>query len=175
MTRNEPRPVTPRSGGTSQHEQGHPDATAPSTLIGAHSGRVTQLLSGAASDRVRTLAAALVAVIAAVHFQQYVDFMSKIPTVGVLFLLNAAGGAGLAVALLNREPLLQALAALGSIGLALGSLVSIFLALNGGVFGYQEPTLRLPIVIAIAAEIAALPCLALVLARACRAVGHSRR
>ncbi len=99
----------------------------------------------ARSDRVRALAAALVAVIAAVHFQQYVDFMSEIPTVGVLFLLNAAGGAGLAVALLNREPLLQGLAALGSIGLALSSLVSIFLALNSGVFGYQEPTLRLPI------------------------------
>ena len=166
MTRDEPRPVTPRSGEIPQHEQAHPDAAAPSTLVGAHSGRATRLLSGAASDRMRTLAAALVAVIAAVHFQQYVDFMSEIPTVGVLFLLNAAGGAGLAVALLNRESSLQTLAALGSIGLALGSLVSIFLALDGGIFGYQEPTLRLPIVIAIAVEIAALPCLAMVLARA---------
>jgi hypothetical protein len=121
------------------------------------------------------LAAMLMAVIAGVHFQQYVDFMSEIPTIGVLFLLNAAGGAGLAVALLSREPLLRALAALGSLGLALGSLVSIFLALSGGIFGYQEPTLRLPIVIAIAAEIAAVPCLALVLATANRTVGRSRR
>jgi hypothetical protein len=103
------------------------------------------------------------AVIAGVHFQQYVDFMSEIPTVGVLFLLNAAGGAGLAVALLSREQLLRALAALGSIGLALGSLVSIFLALGGGVFGYKEPSLRLPIVIAIVAEIAVLPLLVAVL------------
>ena len=76
-------------------------------------------------------AAVLMAVIAGVHFQQYVDFMSEIPTIGVLFLLNAAGGAGLAVALLSREPLLRVLAALGSLGLALGSLVSIFLALSG--------------------------------------------
>jgi hypothetical protein len=108
-------------------------------------------------------AAVLMAVIAGVHFQQYVDFMSEIPTIGVLFLLNAAGGAGLAVALLGREPLLRALAALGSIGLALGSLVSIFLALGGGVFGYREPSLRLPIAIAIVAEIAVLPLLGAVL------------
>jgi hypothetical protein len=46
----------------------------------------------------RLLAAALVLVVAGVHFQQYVDFMSQVPTVGVLFLLNAAGGAGLVFA-----------------------------------------------------------------------------
>jgi hypothetical protein len=72
MTRDEPRPVTPRSAGTSQPEPGHPDAAAPLTLVGAHSGRATRMLSGVASDRVRMLAAALVAVIvaviAAVHF-----------------------------------------------------------------------------------------------------------
>lgn len=105
------------------------------------------------------LAAVLVALIAAVHLEQYIDFMSAIPTIGVLFLLNAAGGAGLAVALLSRDALLRALAAVGSIGLALGSLVSIFLALGGGIFGYQEPTLRLPIVVAIVSEIAVLPVL----------------
>lgn len=109
----------------------------------------------------RLLAAALVAVIAGVHFQQYVDFMSEVPTVGVLFLLNAAGGAGLACALLSGERRLRLLAALGSLGLAAGSLVSIFIALQGSFFGYSEPTLRLPIVIAIAAEIAVLPVLAI--------------
>lgn len=116
--------------------------------------------STAVRSRSRLAAVALVVVIAGVHFQQYVDFMSEIPTIGVLFLLNAAGGAGLAVALLSREPLLRGAAALGAIGLSLGSLVSIFLSLGGGIFGYQEPTLRLPIVIAIAAEILALPFLA---------------
>ncbi len=109
-------------------------------------------------------AAVLVAIIAGVHLQQYIDFISQIPTVGVLFLLNAAGGAGLCVALLSREASLRALAALGSIGLASGSLISIFLALGGGVFGYQEPTLRLPIVIAIVSEILALPFLAYLVA-----------
>jgi hypothetical protein len=113
----------------------------------------------AAASRLPLVAAVLVAVIAGVHFQQYVDFISEVPTIGVLFLLNAAGGAGLAAALLSGKPLIRGGAALGAIGLALGSLVSIFLALDGGIFGYQEPTLRLPIVIAILAELLALPAL----------------
>jgi hypothetical protein len=107
------------------------------------------------------VAAVLVAVIAIVHLQQYIDFIGEVPTIGVLFLLNAAGGAGLAVALLSSDRLLRLLAALGSIGLAAGSLVSIVIALESSIFGYSEPTLRLPIVIAIVAELAAIPVLAL--------------
>jgi hypothetical protein len=114
---------------------------------------------------VTSAAATLVAVTAGVHFQQYVDFISEVPTVGVLFLLNAAGGAGLAVALVSADRRLRALAALGSIGLVTGSLVSIAIALSGNFFGYSEPTLRLPIVIAILAEVAAVPILGLLLVR----------
>ena len=102
-------------------------------------------------------------VVAGVHFQQYVDFMSSVPTIGVLFLLNAAGGAGLAVALLMPDQPVRVLAALGGIALVVGSLVSIAIALNGQLFGYSEPTLRLAIVIAIVAEAVAIPALALVL------------
>ncbi len=110
-------------------------------------------------NRLRALAAGLVAIIAGVHFQQYVDFISAVPTVGVLFLLNAAGGAGLVVALLSREHRLRALAVIGSLGLAAGSLISIAIALSGNFFGYQEPTLRFPILLAILAEAAAIPVL----------------
>jgi hypothetical protein len=106
------------------------------------------------------LAATTVAVIAAVHLQQYVEFMSEVPKVGVLFLLNAAGGAGLVLALLSCERPLRILAAFGAIGLALGSLISIGIALSGNFLGYSEPTLRLPIAIAIVAEALALPLLA---------------
>jgi|GEM_PF-5489640 len=109
-------------------------------------------------------AAALVALIAAVHFEQYVDFMS-VPSVGALFLLNAAGGAGLACALLSRERQLRRVAAVGAIGLAAGSLVSIAVALSGNFLGYSEPTLRLPIVIAILAEAVAIPVLIRTLVR----------
>lgn len=110
-----------------------------------------------AAPKLALVTAALVAVIASVHFQQYVDFMSELPTVGVLFLLNAAGGAGVALALLSADRVLRRLAAAGTIGLAVASLVSIVIALEGSLFGYQEPTLRLPIVIAILAEVAVLP------------------
>lgn len=110
-------------------------------------------------SRVNLVAAAAVAVVAGVHFQQYVDFMSEIPTVGVLFLLNAAGGAGMALALLSPARALRLLAAVGAIGLVIGSLISIAIALSGAFFGYSEPTVRLPIVIAIAAEAFALPVL----------------
>ena len=119
----------------------------------------------------RLAAAALIAVIAGVHFQQYVDFMSEIPTVGVLFLLNAAGGVALAIALLSEERLVRLLAAVGSIGLAVGSLVSIAIALSSSLFGYSEPTLRLPIVIAIVAEAVALPMLVSLVVSELRAPG----
>ena len=88
--------------------------------------------------------------------------MSEVPTVGVLFLLNAAGGAGLALALLADDRPLRLLAGVGAIGLAAGSLVSIAIALSGNFLGYSEPVLRLPIVIAILAEVAAIPALMLV-------------
>jgi hypothetical protein len=119
--------------------------------------------SPATQPRLGLLAAALVAVIAGVHFQQYVDFMSRVPTVGVLFLLNAAGGAGIAAALLSRDIRLRWVAASAAAGLALGSLVSIVIALQGSFFGYAEPTLRFPIVLAIIAEAAVLPVLGLLL------------
>jgi hypothetical protein len=109
------------------------------------------------------LGAALVLVVAGVHFQQYIDFMAEVPKVGVLFLLNAAGGAGLAVALLSGDRTLRLLAALGSLGLVIGSLISIVIALEGNFLGYSEPTLRFPIVLAMVAEIAVLPVIAALL------------
>lgn len=117
---------------------------------------------------IRLLGVVLLAIVAGVHFQQYVDFISRVPTIGVLFLLNAGGGAALAVSLLSGDRTLRVLAGLGGLGLALGSLVSIAIALDASLFGYAEPTLRLPIVIAIVAELAALPALALIVARELR-------
>jgi hypothetical protein len=117
------------------------------------------MLSRSSISRSRVAAVALVAVIAGVHFEQYVDFMSEVPTVGVLFLLNAAGGTGLVFALISPERNLRLFAAIGGIGLAGGSLVSIMIALTNNFFGYSEPTLRLPIVIAIVSELAVIPLL----------------
>jgi hypothetical protein len=117
------------------------------------------------APHLRLLCAALVAVIAGVHFQQYIAFMSAVPTVGPLFLLNAAGGTGLVLSLLSGERVLRLLAIGGSLGLAIGSLVSIGIALEGNFLGYSEPSLRPAIVIAIAAEAAVIPLLLISLSR----------
>jgi hypothetical protein len=114
---------------------------------------------GRRADTLRYAAAALVLVVGLVHLQQYVDFISEIPTIGVLFLLNAAGGAGLAVALIWPDRTLSRLAALGGIGLCVGSLVAIVLAMSGGIFDYQEPNWRGPVVLSVIVEVAALPAL----------------
>jgi hypothetical protein len=126
--------------------------------------------SSATRRRTGIVAAGLVTVIAAVHFQQYVNFISQVPTVGLLFLLNAAGGAGIAAALLSRDVRLRRLAAAAAGGLALGSLVGVAIALQGSFFGYREPALRLPIVVAIIAEVVVLPVLGLLLGRSRAAV-----
>lgn len=113
----------------------------------------------------RYAAAALVFVVGAVHFQQYIDLLHQVKTIGVLFLLNAAGGVALTVMLLWKDRTLNLLGALGSIPLCMGSLVSILLARGGGIFGYQEPDWRTPVVIAVVAEVAALVVLLTYLAR----------
>lgn len=116
-------------------------------------------MSKSPSDPLRLAAAGLLLVVGGVHFQQYVTTLGHVPTIGVLFLLNAAGGAALAVALFSREPTLRLLALPAALGLVVGALVSILLAMNGGIFGYQEPTFRTSVTIAVIAEIAAIPTL----------------
>ncbi|MGI8749209.1 MAG: hypothetical protein ACR2J6_01430 [Thermoleophilaceae bacterium] len=116
-------------------------------------------MTGGLAPALRFAAAALVLVVAAVHYEQYLDFISEVDTIGWLFLLNAAGGAALAVLLLQRDETLRRLGALGAIPLCLGSLVSILLAMGGGIFGYQEPDWRAAVVLAVAAEVIALPVL----------------
>ncbi|MGA9859345.1 MAG: hypothetical protein WBQ18_15885 [Solirubrobacteraceae bacterium] len=123
------------------------------------------ILTSAEQRRLRGLTALLLVLVAGVHFQQYVQFMSQVPTVGVLFLLNAAGGAGLAVAVLSADPRVRTLATVGALGLSAGSLVSIVIALQSSFFGYAEPTLRFPIVLAIVVEVILLGAGAVLLSR----------
>lgn len=116
----------------------------------------------------RYLVAALILVVGLVHLQQYASFISDVPTIGTLFVLNALG-AGTIVAMFAFERF-RALAVLGAIGLCAGSLVSIVISMTTkGLFGYTEPTLRAPMAIAIVAEILALVALAPLAASALRA------
>ncbi len=116
-------------------------------------------MTRATSDPLRLAAAGLLALVGGVHFQQYVTALGHIPTIGVMFLLNAAGAGALVLALFSGEQTLRMLAAPAALGLVIGALVSILLAMNGGIFGYQEPTFRPSVTIAVIAEIAALPAL----------------
>ena len=102
-------------------------------------------------------AASLLAV-GAVHAQQYYGaYFSVVPVIGTLFLLSFIGaglvGAALVVPLgrLNGRfgDMLLALAALGGIGIAFGSLVSLLVSEYTPLFGFMESGYRLAIVLAI--------------------------
>ena len=107
------------------------------------------------SGALRYLAALLIVVVGVVHLQQYASFIKDVPTIGTLFLLNAAG-AGVIVVLLAFERL-RLLGVIGAIALCVGSLVSVAIsATSSGLFDYTEATLRTPIVVAVVAEVLAL-------------------
>ena len=115
-----------------------------------------------AGDVARYVGAALVIAVGVIHLQQYADFMRDVPTIGVLFLLNAAG-AGLVAAALATPA--RDLAALGGIGLSAGALVSVLISLNTTLFGYSEPDLRVAVILSIVVEAAAVAALVVYLLR----------
>jgi len=112
-------------------------------------------MSGRAKDVLRYLGALATIVVGVVHLQQYADFIHDVPTIGVLFLLNAAGAGSVTILLATRR---ATLGAVGAIAVSAGALVSIAISMTaaGGLFDYTEPTLRAPIAIAICAEVAAI-------------------
>jgi len=106
------------------------------------------------ADVLRSLGALATLVVGAVHLQQYADFISDVPTIGVLFLLNGLGAGVVAILLATRR---APLGALGGIVVSAGALVSITISMtDNGLFDYTEPALRGAVVIAIAAEAAAV-------------------
>lgn|GEM_PF-1574289 len=106
------------------------------------------------SDVLRVLGALATIVVGAIHLQQYADFISDVPTIGVLFVLNGLGAGVLAIMLATRA---ASLAAAGAIALSAGSLVSIAISMTeNGLFDYVESDFRAPVVIAVVAEVAAI-------------------
>lgn len=106
------------------------------------------------ADALRYLGAIATIVVGAVHLQQYADFIADVPTIGVLFLLNALAAGFAAILLATRH---ARLGALSGIALSIGALVSLVISMtDAGLFDYTEPAFRSAIVIAIAAEAAAI-------------------
>ena len=79
--------------------------------------------------------ALLVAAAGAIHLYLWFDFFHRVHVVGALFLVNAAAGLALGVALLARRDLRVLLAAGGY---AAGTLVAFVVSTRWGLFGYRE-------------------------------------
>ena len=104
----------------------------------------------------RYLGAISILVVGAIHAQQYYDaYFRVVPTIGTLFLLSFIGAGVVGAVLLSPVRrlgerlgnLVLALAALGAIGIALGTLVSLLISEYMPLFGFMESGYRLAIVL----------------------------
>jgi hypothetical protein len=104
----------------------------------------------------RFLGAVSILVVGAVHAQQYYDaYFRVVPTIGTLFLLSFIG-ASIAGALLlapvrhfgrRLGDLVLSLAALGAVGIAVGTFASLLVSEYTPLFGFMESGYRLAIVL----------------------------
>ena len=77
----------------------------------------------------------LVLAAGAVHLWLYFDYFHEVHVVGILFLLNAAAGTVIGVAVLvSANPL----ASVAGVGFAASTLVFFFVSVYHGLFGYTE-------------------------------------
>ena len=104
----------------------------------------------------RYLGAVSILLVGAVHAQQYYEaYFSVVPTIGTLFLLSFIGAGVVGAVLLapvrrlgeRLGDLILSLAALGAIGIALGTLVSLLISEYMPLFGFMESGYRLAIVL----------------------------
>lgn len=84
---------------------------------------------------VRVALALLVAAAGAVHLYLWFDYFHRVHVVGVLFLVNAAAGVLIGLALLVRG---RALAAAAAGAYAIATLAGFVVSTRWGLFGYRE-------------------------------------
>jgi hypothetical protein len=80
-------------------------------------------------------AALLVAAAGAIHLYLWFDYFHRVHVVGALFLLNAAAGLAIALALVARRDVFALLLAGGY---AAGTLLAFVISTRWGLFGYRE-------------------------------------
>jgi hypothetical protein len=101
------------------------------------------------------LGAAALAVVGAVHLEQYFGVhFDVVPVIGPLFLLNFIGSVAVAIGLLLPFHRLHALLALAGIGISLPAIVFLVISHMQPLFGFEDYGYRPAIVIALAAEAA---------------------
>ena len=118
----------------------------------------TRRQSHVAGEIARYLGAVSILLVGAVHAQQYYGaYFSVVPTIGTLFLLSFVGSGVVGLSLIapvrrlgrNIGDLILVLAALGGIGIAVGSLASLLVSEYMPLFGFMESGYRLAIVLAL--------------------------
>jgi hypothetical protein len=140
-----------------------PSASSPVSANGGKGATMADDRHRLAALRVtRFLGASALLVVGGVHLEQYtVAHFSAIPTIGPLFLVNFIAASSLGLLLLipighsvhRGRLLLDSLAALAGIGVAVGALAALLISEHTRLFGFMEHGYRLEIVIAIASEV----------------------
>jgi hypothetical protein len=137
----------------------HTHSPRPELRLYAPVGRAAEQRKhrrGLAAEIARYLGAVSILMVGAVHAQQYYDaYFSFVPVIGTLFLLSFIGAGVVGTALflpvrrLGRHigDLILSLAALGAIGIALGTLVSLLISEYRPLFGFMESGYRLAVVL----------------------------
>ena len=130
--------------------------------MASHALRAGSRLHLDVTEVARYLGAVSILLVGAVHAQQYYGaYFSVVPVIGTLFLLSFIGSAVMGVALfapvgrLGRRvgDVILVLAALGAVGIAAGSLVSLLVSEYTPLFGFMESGYRLAIVLAIVFDV----------------------
>jgi len=115
-----------------------------------------------AAEAARYLGGLSILAVGAVHAQQYYDaYFSSVPTIGTLFLLSFIGAAVVGATLFSPVRLLGraigdlalTLAALGAIGIAVGTFVSLLISEYMPLFGFMESGYRLAIVLTLVFDV----------------------
>jgi hypothetical protein len=138
------------------HAAGNPGITENGTVrrLPARPRRRREVIGEIA----RYLGAVSILLVGVVHAQQYYGaYFSVVPTIGTLFLLSFVGAGVVGVALIapvrrlgqSIGDLILVVAALGAIGIAVGSLVSLLVSEYTPLFGFMESGYRLAIVLAL--------------------------
>jgi hypothetical protein len=139
-------------------------STNPQPMSSALAGRPTAQRRSAIARTALYLGALAVLATGVVHIQQYYgNDYSTVPTIGTLFFLNFVSAVVIAAGLIaplgrvagRYADSIRALFAVGGIGLAVLSLVSLFVSESSSLFGFAENGYRTAIVLAMVAEAAA--------------------
>jgi hypothetical protein len=118
--------------------------------------------AGPIGEIARYLGAVSILAVGAIHAEQYYDdYFYVVPTIGTLFLLSFVGAAVVGVTLFapmrrlgpTAGSLILTLAALGGIGIAVGTFVSLLISEYTPLFGFMESGYRLAIILTLVFDV----------------------